>query len=51
VVIPASVEDHPRIVELIRDGETLARLRRVHQAFGEALRNEQVSREIDSLDQ
>ena len=51
VVIPASVEDHPRIVDLLRDGETLLRLRRVHQAFGEAFRNEQVSREIDSLDQ
>ena len=51
VVIPASLEEHPRIVDLLRDGETLARLRRVHLAFGEALRNEQVSREIDSLDQ
>jgi hypothetical protein len=28
----------------------LPRLRRVHQAFGEALRKEHVSREIDSLD-
>jgi hypothetical protein len=27
-------------------GETLAGLRRVHEAFGEALRNEQVSREM-----
>jgi len=51
VVIPASLEEHPRIVNLLRDGETLSRLRHVHQAFGEALRNEQVSREIDSLDQ
>ena len=50
VVIPASLEEHPHIVDLLRDGETLARLRRVHQAFGEALRNEHVSREIDSLD-
>jgi len=49
VVIPASLEEP--IVNLLRDGETLARLRRVHQAFGEALRNEQVTREIDSLDQ
>jgi len=50
VVIPASLEEHPRVVDLLRDGETLARLRRVHQAFGEALRKEHVSREIDSLD-
>jgi len=50
VVIPASLEEQPRIVDLVRDGEMLARLRRVHHAFGEALRKEQVSREIDSLD-
>jgi hypothetical protein len=30
--------------------EALARVRRVHHALGEALRKEQVSREIDSLD-
>jgi hypothetical protein len=50
VVIPASLEEHPRIVDLLRDGQTLPRLRRVHDAFGEALRKEQVSRAIDSLD-
>jgi hypothetical protein len=50
IVIPASLEEHPRIVDLLRDGETLPRLRRLHQAFGRALQNEQVSREIDSLD-
>ena len=50
VVIPVSREEHPRIVDLLRDEERLARLRRVHEAFGEALRKEQVSREIDSLD-
>jgi hypothetical protein len=50
VVIPASLEESPRIVDLLRDGETLPRLRRVHRALGEALRKEQVSREIDSLD-
>jgi hypothetical protein len=50
VVIPASLEEQPRIVDLLRDGETLARLRRVHEAFGEALRTEQVSREIELLD-
>ena len=51
VVIPAALEEHPRLVDLLRDGETLPRLRRVHQAFGEALRKEHVSREIESLDQ
>jgi len=50
VVIPASLEEQPRIVGLLRDEETLGRLRRVHDAFGEALREEQLSREIDSLD-
>jgi hypothetical protein len=50
VVIPDSLEEQPRIVDLLRDGETLPRLRRVHQAFGEALRKEQMSREIDLLD-
>jgi hypothetical protein len=50
VVIPTSLEEHPRVVDLIREGETLHRLRRVHHAFGEALRQEQVWRNIDSLD-
>jgi len=50
VVIPASLEEQPRIVDLLRDEETLGRLRRVHNAFGEALREERLSREIDSLD-
>jgi hypothetical protein len=50
VVIPATLEEHSRLVDLLRDGETLARLRRVHQAFGDALRRAQESREIDSVD-
>ena len=50
VVIPASLEDQPRIVDLLGDEETLGRLRRVHEAFGEALRDEQLSREVESLD-
>jgi hypothetical protein len=50
VVIPASLEKQPRIADLLRDREKLDRLRRVHEAFGEALRNERMSREIDSLD-
>jgi len=50
VVIPASLEEQPRIVDLLRDEETLGRLRRVHEAFGAALREERMSREIDSLD-
>jgi hypothetical protein len=50
VVIPASREEHPRIVDLLRDVEMLSRLRRVHDACGEALREEHVSRELDSVD-
>lgn len=50
VVIPASREQHPRIVDLLRDDETLRRLRRVHYAFGAALREEQMSRALDFLD-
>ena len=50
VVIPASLEEQPRVVDLLGDKETLGRLRRVHEAFGEALREERMSREIDSLD-
>ena len=50
VVIPASREEHPRVVDLLRDEESLGRLRRVHDAFGEALREEQLSRELDFLD-
>ncbi len=49
VVIPASLEEHPRIVDVLRDTETLDRLRRIHCAFGEALRKEQMSREFDWL--
>ena len=48
--VPASPEPHPKVADLQRDSGTLTRLRRIHRAFGEALRNEQVSREVDSLD-
>jgi hypothetical protein len=47
---PASREEHPRIAELLRDDEALGRLRRVHGAFGEALREAQMSRDLDLLD-
>jgi len=50
VVIPASLEEQPRVVDMLGDKETLGRLRRVHEAFGTALREERMSREIDSLD-
>jgi hypothetical protein len=49
IVIPASLEEHPPVVDLLRDGQTLGRLRRIHDAFGEALRQEQMSRELDLL--
>jgi hypothetical protein len=50
IVIPASLEEHPRVVDLLGDEDALGRLRRVHDAFGEALREERMSREIESLD-
>ena len=50
MVIPASLEEQPRVVDLLHDEETLGRLRRVHRTFGDALREERMSREIDSLD-
>ena len=49
VVIPASLEEQPRIVDLLHDAN-LSRLRRLHHAFGDALHQEQISREIGSLD-
>ena len=45
VVISTSLETSPLVIDLLRDRDTLPRLRRVHQAFGEALRTQQVSRE------
>jgi hypothetical protein len=51
IVVPASLEEHPPIVDVVRDGDTLPRLRRLHHAFGEAIREEQACREVDSLDQ
>jgi hypothetical protein len=50
VVIPASLEEHALIVDLVRDDKALGRLRRLHHAFGEAIREEQMSRELDLLD-
>ena len=50
VVIPASREEHTRLVDLLRDEDSLRRIRRVHHEFGEALRDEQMSREVDFLD-
>jgi hypothetical protein len=50
VVIPPTREPHPRIVDLLRDAATIERLRRLHHAFGEAVREEQRIREFDLLD-
>lgn len=50
IAIPESMEDHPRILDLVRDDATLGRLRRLHHAFGNALREEQMARELDLLD-
>ncbi len=49
VVIPASLEEHPRVVDLLRDGQTIDRLRRIHNAFGAAIREEHLSRELEWL--
>ena len=49
VVIPWSLEQHPLIVNLLRDTEMLDRLRRVHYALGQALRDEHISRELELL--
>jgi hypothetical protein len=49
VVIPVSFEEHPRIVDLLHDHETLGRLRRIHSAFGDALHEEQLSRQLEWL--
>ena len=50
VVVPASLDEHRRIADLLRDDEMLGRLRRLHHAFGEAIREEQMARELDLLD-
>ena len=49
VVIPATLEEHPRVVDLLHDHETLGRLRRMHSAFGAALQDEKLSRQIEWL--
>ena len=51
VVIPASLEEHPRLAELFRDDETLDLLRRLHNSFGDALHEEEMSRDLNLLDQ
>jgi hypothetical protein len=42
-VVPATLDEHPRVADLMRD-DTLPRLRRIHRAFGEAIREEQTAR-------
>jgi hypothetical protein len=50
IVIPGSREEQPRVVDLLRDHKTIQRLRRLHVAFGEALREEQLSRDLNLFD-
>lgn len=50
VVIPPSREDRPRVVDFNRDDAILQCLRRVHRAFGDAIREEQLTRDLDLLD-
>jgi hypothetical protein len=42
-IVPVTVDEHPRFADLIHDG-TVPRLRRIHRAFGDALREEQAAR-------
>ena len=49
VEIPTSLEAHPRVVDLLREDKTLDRLRRIHAAFGEVLREERMSRDLEWL--
>lgn len=50
VTIPSSMESHPLVIELLRDEPRLERLRRLHAAFGDAVRQEQVTRDVELLD-
>jgi hypothetical protein len=50
MVVPASRESQPRIVDLLRDGDMIHRLRRVHGALGDALRDEQAGWERELLE-
>lgn len=47
--VPMSLEEEPLIIEWIRHDETLARLRRVHELFGQALQRARVRRSVDSM--
>ena len=50
MIVPSSDQAHQQVVESLRDPVRLARLRRLHWVFGDAIRYELVSREIDLLD-
>ena len=50
VVIPASIDPRDLAVDPLGDPEALRRLRRLHQAFGDAIRQERMLRQVDSLD-
>ena len=50
IAIPSSLEEQPRVVDLIRDETALGQLRRVHDAIGNALRDERIARDVASLD-
>jgi hypothetical protein len=50
VRIPSTMEEQPRVVDLLHDAAMLGRLTRIHQAFGDAIVREHSARQIDSLD-
>lgn len=50
LTIPSTIESHPLLLELVRDDDRLGRLRRVHQAFADAMRGKGVSREVQAIE-
>ena len=50
VTIPSSMEEQARVVDLLKDRALLGRLRRLHHAFGDAIRHEYVTRQVGALE-
>lgn len=48
--IPAFMEAHPLVLDLLRDETRLERLRRLHVTFGDAIRRERVLRDVELVD-
>ena len=50
ISIPHSFERRPMVIDLTRNSDAVERMRRIHQAFGQALSEEEALRELASLD-